>query len=526
MTLTQEHRERRILRGRDVILRQVATGLPIARVLESIAVFAEEMVPEARAAILLVQDGRLVHGAAPSLPADYVRLCDGLAIGPGHGTCGEAAHHGERVVVEDVAGHPSFRGLEQAPRLGGFRASWSQPMLASDGRVLGTFALLHSEPRSPDAFEVELLESMAHVAGIGIEIRRTQASLSESEQRFRQLAEHVQEVFYLTDWRDNRVLYVSPAYERVWGRPASELYERPASWTASIHADDRARVYRAYAEKAARGGFDVHYRILDGKGELRWIHDRAFPILGPDGEVERVCGVCTDVTEQKLREEESEAANRQVLSSLTTELLLAEERERRRLAEDLHDGPCQTLTLALMRLEELVDALPPAEGERLRRVAELVSEANRATRNLSFELSPPVLHDLGFDAAVQWLAENIEQGYGVEIALTQEGPSCALDERVRTLLYRAVRELLINVGKHSRASRADVRLTGSPGLLRVEVVDDGISCDPAELETGRGLGLRTIRERLNHLGGRMEITTPPCGGTSISLYAPLLEDGP
>lgn len=520
-----ERRDLQILHGRDRILRLVASGCPASEVLLEIARFAEEVDPDARTTILLLEKGRLRHGAAPSLPPAYVRAVDGLEIGLGRGSCGEAAFTGAPVIIEDVREHPNFRDYQDVVRLGGFRASWSQPMLAPDGEVLGTFAMYYATPRRPGPLEVEFIQSMARVASVTLEMRRMQESLRESEQRFRQLAENVQEVFWLTDWRSSRLLYVSPAYERVWGRPLRERYDDPGSWTQPIHPEDRPRVLRAFTEEAPLGSYDVEFRIESGAGE-RWIHDRAFPIKDAQGAVDRVCGISADVTERREREERGREASRRQLESLTGELLLAEERERQRLAADLHDGPNQTLTLARMKLEGLLPEAPTRLRGVLSEVAELVASANQATRNLAFQLSPPVLHDFGFEAALRSLVEDIEQSWPVRVELRVDEEAGALDERVSILLYRAVRELLVNVVKHAHATRAtvDVRRDGPFLVLRVE--DDGVSCERTSLESGRGLGLRTIRERLMGFGGRMEVGSAPQRGTSITLYAPLLEDSP
>jgi PAS domain S-box-containing protein len=526
MTMTDARRDLQILRGRDRILKAVVAGTPVSEILLSIASFAEEVACEARTSILLLENGRLLHGAAPSLSAEYVKLVDGCAIGPGIGSCGEAAYTGQRVIVEDVLAHPNFDGLEDLVRLGGFRASWSEPMIGLQGQILGTFALYYSEPRRPDSFEMEFIQSMARIASLVIEMSRMQESLRESEQRFRQLAENVQEVFWLADWRNGRVLYVNPAYQELWGRSPQELYDDPESWTYSIHPEDRQRIVEDYSRNAPLGRYDVEFRIIDGHGKERWIHDRGFPVLDTNGRVERVCGVSADVTERRKREMESEDANRKALESMTTELLLAEERERHRLAEDLHDGPNQTLTLAQMKLDSLLRGAPQRMRGPLEEIAELVASANRTARSLTFQLSPPLLHDFGLEAAVQWLVEDIQKSFAVKVELREDGSPKLLDERVRILLYRAVRELLINVGKHARATRADVDLQSRDGFLVVRVEDDGTSSDPSPVESCRGLGLRTIRERLTRLGGRMEVRSTPQHGTSVTLYAPLLEDLP
>lgn len=126
----------------------------------------------------------------------------------------------------------------------------------------------------------------------------------ESEKCFRQLAEHINEAFWLTDWINNKVLYVSPGYERIWGRTPESLIEDGRSWAYSIHSDDRERVVESFLRNASSGRYDEVYRIIRDDGQMRWIHDRAFPILDEQERVYRVAGLSEDITSFKSIEEE------------------------------------------------------------------------------------------------------------------------------------------------------------------------------------------------------------------------------
>ncbi len=125
----------------------------------------------------------------------------------------------------------------------------------------------------------------------------------DAREVFRQLAEHIHEVFWLTDLEDNRVVYVSPMYETVWGRSAEELYESPRDWVDAIHPDDRPRVTESWERDAVHGRFDEIYRVRRPDGAVRWIHDRGFPIRNEAGEVYRLAGLAEDITERKRVEE-------------------------------------------------------------------------------------------------------------------------------------------------------------------------------------------------------------------------------
>lgn len=136
------------------------------------------------------------------------------------------------------------------------------------------------------------------------ERRQAEMDLRASEEKFRQLAENICEVFWITDPTKTRVLYVSPAYEKIWGRTCESLYAEPEGWAEAIHPEDRTRIWEAALTKQALGNYDEEYRIVLPGGEERWIRDRAFPVRGTDDVLQRLVGIAEDITERKnLREQ-------------------------------------------------------------------------------------------------------------------------------------------------------------------------------------------------------------------------------
>jgi PAS domain S-box-containing protein len=533
-----------VLRGHNLALQELARGAALNQVLETLTRNAEACFPDLRCSILLLDDThRLRHGVAPSLPEFYIRAVDGIEIGPTIGSCGAAAASGKRVIVEDVLTHPNWEAFREIVIRAEIRACWSEPVLSSTGEVLGTFAMYYGEPRKPLPSEIEFIETTANLAGIAIERTRVEERNRDQEERFRQMTESIREVFYLTEWNTEapvkRVLYVSPAYETIWGRTCQSLYDEPRSWSYDIEPEDRERMVKAFLEGGATGAYDVEYRLIRADGSVRWIHDRTFPILDEKGQVYRIAGISEDVTSSKeielslrVSEEENrrardeiEALRKRQVESLASELLLAEERERRRLALDLHDGLNQTITLVRMKLGQLRGRAGESVRGEVQEIVALVDQANQSARSLTFQLSPPILYDLGFEPALQWLVEDIGRTYGLEISL--EGPEdpSPLSERIRVLLFRAVRELLINVAKHAGASRTRVHLQRGDHAIRIAVEDDGQAFDP-RIVGSRGLGLSAIRERLSHLGGEMIIASAAGKGTSVTLVAPLERNAP
>ncbi|MGH7209077.1 MAG: PAS domain-containing protein, partial [Nitrospiraceae bacterium] len=129
--------------------------------------------------------------------------------------------------------------------------------------------------------------------------KQAEAALRESEECFRQLSENIREVFWMTDPEKNQMLYISPAYEEIWGRTCASLYASPRSWLDAIHPEDRDRVLTAATTRQVSGEYAEEYRIVRPDGSVRWIRDRAFPIRDASGQVYRIAGIAEDITERK-----------------------------------------------------------------------------------------------------------------------------------------------------------------------------------------------------------------------------------
>jgi signal transduction histidine kinase len=208
------------------------------------------------------------------------------------------------------------------------------------------------------------------------------------------------------------------------------------------------------------------------------------------------------------------------LRSHSSQVSLEVERVRRRLAVDLHDGIGQLLALlniklGLLRSNRGVSTLEP----RIQEIESLVAEAREQSREMTSQLSPPVLYELGLMAAVQWLAKDMEQRYGLRVTVEEEGEPSGLDEATRISLFRSVNELLINVAKHAKVDCATVRVSNWVKDIMIMVEDRGVGFDSSSIRSK--YGLFSIRERLHHLGGILRIESKPDEGTRIILVAPV-----
>src|SRR6185312_6521891 len=183
-----EH-EAAFLAGQEKVLEMIAANAPLSEVLESLVLLMEAQSPEMLCSVLLLSDDgdHIRHGAAPSLPEEYVKAIDGSPIGPKHGSCGTAMYRGEPVFVTDISSDPLWDDFRALAEPTGLRACWSTPILSGRGKVLGSFAMYYREPRTPTGDEAKLTEVATRIAGLAIEhhaareiLARTQAELAQA----------------------------------------------------------------------------------------------------------------------------------------------------------------------------------------------------------------------------------------------------------------------------------------------------------------------------------------------------------
>jgi PAS domain S-box-containing protein len=399
------------------------------------------------------------------------------------------------------------------------------------------------------------------IDGVIVDITHRKSSeeaLRASEEKFRQLAENIREVFWIgsPDW--NEVFYVSPAYEELWGRSCESLHRYPRSWLEAVVEEDREQILQDLKRMSAGDLSEpefCEYRIVRPDGSVRWVYARAFPVRNTQGEIYRIAGIAEDITERKkaeaaLRKAHEElqlrvyertaeltAANKELrrrteqLLSVSAELVRAEQRERSRLAMLIHDHLQQFLVAAKMGLELLSDHVAEDRQQDVANIFDMLTKSIQISRSLSAELSPPVLHKHGLTAAMEWLARWMKQNYQLTVKLQVTGQKIQIpNEQIMVLLFQSVRELLFNVVKHARVTTATLRMMrNETDHLRIVVSDQGAGFDPSTLREGlepaAGFGLLTVRDRLTMLGGRLEVNSTPGEGTTITLIAPLEETG-
>jgi len=498
--------------------------------------------------------------------------------------------------------------------------------------------------------------SVVMVAGAGVDITsRIQAeeALRESETRFRQVTENISAVFWLCNPEETLIHYVSPAYEKIWGRSCDTLYAEAMSWMDSVHPDDRERIAEDERLHSVDGRRDRTYRIVRPNGSLRWIRSRAFPVLDQTGKLIRVAGIAEDITSQKqaeeaLRESEEQMrlfmeatadylwkwdmitgnmvrsvgfkrafgysaqeldssatwweerlhpddrgnvlskfqdtiasggnacsfeyrfrckdgtfavihdrayiihdakgkplgalgamtditdrkeaeealhkANRQ-LRILSRQLFHVQEEERRHLARELHDEIGQTLTAAKINLKIIAPDVPGHIIGRLDDSVHLLDRLLRQVRELSLDLRPPLLDELGLVPTLRWLVDQQAQRAGLRVTFTANVNGLEMDPEVQTSCFRVAQEAITNVIRHAGAKNVAVEVWCEAERLTLCVRDDGAGFDPAVIQQRPAqdfsLGLVSMKERALLVRGGFEVHSAPGQGTEIRAWFPL-----
>ena len=233
----------------------------------------------------------------------------------------------------------------------------------------------------------------------------------------------------------------------------------------------------------------------------------------------------SDITWRKQAEEQMREYQKQ-LRALAHALTVSEEKERQRLAADLHDQASQTLVLAQMKTRLLRRQTDSGIAtEHLDEISDQLDQLDQAIHSLIFELSPPVLHQMGLEAAVEWLAEHFRNQGVLQVEVEDDKQPKPLDEDLRPLTFRTVRELLMNVIKHAGMDQARVCMRRQEDMLHIEVIDGGIGFDAGRQQAGQGFGLFSIRERMEFIGGRCHLRSASGQGTQVTLEVPLSRKG-
>ncbi|MBD2099461.1 PAS domain S-box protein [Leptolyngbya sp. FACHB-261] len=383
------------------------------------------------------------------------------------------------------------------------------------------------------------------------ERKQIEEALRQSEQRFRQLAENSSELFWLSGIEPGSLLYVSPAYEKIWGRSLESVYEQPRSWLEAIHPDDREHVVSKFQQRANGEATDVEYRVVRPDGSACWIWHQSFPIYDETGQLYRFGGIGVDITERK-RAQALEQANRELqqanaslsrLEKIKTELVATVSHEIRMPITNIYTG-----------ISVLKDLLPPISPEARKMLNLIESEARRQVQLVNSLLDFSKL-DSG---TYRWREDPVDlktvllqavQSTAVLYESRHVQLHCSLPETIQVLgdaerLVQLVVNLLDNAAKFSSENRGvwlSLRREGKHGVVSVRDQGPGI---PAQQQVavfdlfsqvyhisgkrpqGIGLGLHLCRQIAQHHGGNLSVESRPGKGSTFKLTLPLLSEKP
>jgi len=482
----------------------------------------------------------------------------------GRGPTGTAIRTGRPTLCRNMLTDPEFAPWREQALQRGYASSIVLPLL-SGGKALGAITIYS---RQPDPFapdEMELLMELAGdlVQGItSLRLRAAHAQMTEQLRRLNdQLEEEVQaqteelkdtvdrlqgevarrvlaeenlrqrsqmlEAFFqhtITPLafmdKDFNFVRVNAAYAHADVKEP-EYFVGKNHFALYPHAENRTIFEQVVRTKQAYFARAKPFTYPDAPQRVTYWHWQLTPLLDERGDVQFLVLNLEDVTEQQTAFQELEQRARQ-LQKLTLELSQAEDRERKRLAEILHDDLQQQLAAAKFHLSLLSHRVPrnPAVRGSVAQLDQILKDAIETSRSLSHELSPALLYQSDLGEAFEWLARQLKAKHGLTVHVENRGPIDPQAEPLKIFLYKTAQEILFNVVKHARVKEARLRLQRMKGRVWLTISDQGLGFDPRMLGQSGGLGLLSIRERIELLGGRMKIRSAPGRGSTFLIVVP------
>jgi PAS domain S-box-containing protein len=540
-------------RGQRDVLEHIAGGAALPRLLTEITQLIETQQAGMLCSILLLdkEHGRVRHGAAPSLPAEFVRVIDGAKIGPQAGSCGTAAYLGERVIVEDIETHPVWVDYRDLARSFGLRACWSSPIFSSGRDVLGTFAMYFRERRAPEPQELEWVERATHLAAVAIERERTVSSLRTIVQLREIVFDGISDSLFLLDVEGDdafRFGCANAAFLRATGLAEADVVGRLL--TEVIPEASRAHALASYQTCARERRTVTWDEVSVYPAGTRYGEVSISPVFDAEGACVSILGTVHDITERKLAEERIRAQERALLQAQRLESL---GRLAGGIAHDFNNILAAILANAsLGKLE-----LPPGHvaHDALSEIEQAGARATSLVRQiLTFSRDEAPKREVVDVAAVaeealRLLRVTKPRGVEIEAHLALDVPRILADS---THVHQVVMNLCSNAlhATSDCGGRVSLRLErvtlhqplidGTSELeagayARVTVEDTGSGIDEVTLERifepffttkaqgkGTGLGLSVVHGIVKSHRGGIVVRSVPGRGSVFSVYFPAL----
>jgi PAS domain S-box-containing protein len=389
-----------------------------------------------------------------------------------------------------------------------------------------TFGSLRDYRRWPDEL-VQRIRLVGEILANAVARKRADIALRESEGRFRLLADAAPVMVWMSG-PEKLCTYFNKHWLDFTGRPL--LRELGDGWSAGVHPDDLPRCLRIYVQAFdARQPFRMEYRLRRFDGEYRWILDTGVPRFQSDGAFEGYIGSCIDITDQKRVEETLRAREQSLRSSqddlraLASQLLQAQEQERRRIAREMHDDWTQrlaVLAIDAVKLERQLGA-PDTALRLLTAMREQMVALSEDVHDLSRQLHPSILDDLGLVEALRSECASFARREEIAIDYRPGSVAAGLPMDVALCIYRVAQEALRNIAKHAKADFATVALGGDDRELILTVQDRGVGFDMGSIRSLPGIGLSSMRERVRLIDAELSIQSAPNDGTTVTVRVAL-----
>jgi len=351
----------------------------------------------------------------------------------------------------------------------------------------------------------------------GARKRKAEAVLRESEERFRVMADTTPSLVWMCDAR-GRITYLNDRRLAFTGPDTGEGYGD--NWITYVHADDIERVLATlYEALKSKEPFSQEYRLRRSDGVYRWMFDVASPRVNGDGTFGGFIGSAIDTTDQKLAQ--------QALEKVSGQLIEAQEKERSRIARDLHDDICQRLALLSMEIERAnrtSSGSPAATKQNLDDIRNRCSQIASDVQSLSHQLHSSTLDFLGVVAAIRAFCGEVSKQHQVSIAFTETRVPKHLPKDISLCLFRVAQEAVHNAVKYSESGQFAVALFATEDEVQLVVRDGGAGFDVEEAKKNRGLGLVSMQERINLVHGRFAVDSKPGKGTRIFAAVPFVSE--
>src|SRR5437016_4388867 len=564
--ISERKKAEALLAAEKQILEMIATGVPLKEILSALCLFIEEQRSGTLGSVLLLNpDGvHLDSVAGPSLPKEWTQQMETLPIGPCAGSCGTAAYRGSQVIVSDIATDPLWNVPEHraAALKHGLRASWSNPVLSSKGKVLGTFCMYYREPRNPNSQDLELIELAAHLVQVAIERDRAEDALRASEQLARG---QVEALIYSLD-----VLATAPAPDKFIGQMLSTIGRLLNAQSVTLWLFDESTdslALRLMTDGGKLAAPDPAHPFM--KDRLFWKTNPAIQeLLFTAGPV-----VCEDIdTDPRVNGEWREYLRRkggkrflavpmlvrgqvrgfvgirhsdrsayrpeeiELTQALAHQVMLAIElneladqgqraavfEERNRMARDIHDTLAQGFTGVIVQLEAADDAIScgyrKEANDHLHRAGELARRSLSEARRSVHALRPQALQEHNFWDALKGIIKNTTFGTALHTKFEAHGKPPELPRPWQENLLHIGQEALTNTLKYAHARNFETRLSYKARELCLELRDDGHGFRVKERHDG--VGLTGMRERVEQMGGELKISSSRGKGTKITVVLP------